>query len=170
MQHIGKPAPNFRASALVAGTFTYLDSTQFTGRWMALCFLPYVGIVKPDFLDHQADNLDRIDTTLLIVSSGTRPLHRVWLDHPTTPRTPLLYDPLSRLHWSFGVPPAQIPVRCQTFLIDRAGLLRFHLIHDFTDRGLRALQEIVTLSQSQDTGGVAATDTIADAREEVMNS
>ena len=170
MQHIGKPAPNFRASALVAGTFTYLDSTQFTGRWMALCFLPYVGIVKPDFLDHQADNLDRIDTTLLIVSSGTRPLHRVWLDHPTTPRKPLLYDPLSRLHWSFGVPPAQIPVRCQTFLIDRAGLLRFHLIHDFTDRGLRALQEIVTLSQSQDTGGVAATDTIADAREEVMNS
>ena len=170
MQHIGKPAPSFRAPALVAGTLIYLDSTQFAGRWMALCFLPYVGIVKPNFLDHQANNLDRIDTTLLIVSSGTRPLHRVWLDHPTTPCTPLLYDPLSRLHWSFGVPPAQIPVRCQTFLIDRAGLLRFHLIHGFTDRGLSALQEIVTLSQSQDSGGVAATDTIADAREEVMNS
>lgn len=170
MQHIGKPAPSFRAPALVAGTLTYLDSTQFTGRWMALCFLPYVGIVKPDFLDHQADNLDRIDTTLLIVSSGTRPLHRVWLDHPTSRRTPLLYDPLSRLHWSFGVPPAQIPVRCQTFLIDRAGLLHFHLIHNFTERGLSALQEIVTFSQSQDTGGVAATNTIADAWEEVMNS
>ena len=170
MQHIGKPAPSFLAPTLVAGTLTYLDSTQFAGRWMALCFLPYMGIVKPNFLDHQTDNLDRIDTTLLIVSSGTRPLHRVWLDHPTTPRTPLLYDPLSRLHWSFDAPPAQIPVRCQTFLIDRAGLLRFHLIHDFTDRGLSALQEIVTLSQSQDTGGVAATNTIADAREEVMNS
>jgi len=112
--------------------------------------------VKPDFLDHQADNLDRIDTTLLIVSSGTRPLHRVWLDHPTTPRTPLLYDPLSRLHWSFGVPPAQIPVRCQTFLIDRAGLLRFHLIHDFTERGLAALQEILTMSHIKDSEGVTA--------------
>ena len=170
MQHIGKPAPSFRAPALVAGTLTYLGSTQFAGRWTALCFLPYVGIVEPDFLDHQADRLDRIGTTLLIVSSGTRPLHQVWLDRPTTPRTPLLYDPLGGLHRSFGVPPAQIPVRCQTFLIDRAGLLRFHLIHDFTDRGLSALQEIVTLSQSQDTGGVAATDTIVDAREEVMNS
>jgi alkyl hydroperoxide reductase subunit AhpC len=126
--------------------------------------------VEPDFLDHQADRLDRIDTTLLIVSSGTRPLHRVWLDRPTPSGTPLLYDPLSRLHRAFGVAPAQTQVRCQTFLIDRAGLLRFHLIHDFTDLGLSALQEIVTLSQSQDTGGVAATDTIVDAREEVMNS
>lgn len=170
MKRIGAPAPSFRASALVAGQLTYLGSTQFAGRWTALCFLPYVGIVEPDFLDHQADHLDRIGTTLLIVSSGTRPLHRMWLDRPTTARTPLLYDPLCRLHRSFGVPPAQIPVRCQTFLIDRAGLLRFHLIHDFTERGLSALQEIVTLSQSQDTAGVAATDTIADAREEVMNS
>ena len=126
--------------------------------------------MEPDFLDHQADHLDRIDTTLLIVSSGTRPLHRVWLDRPTPSGTPLLYDPLSRLHRAFGVAPAQTQVRCQTFQIDRAGFLRFHLIHDFTDRGLSALQEIVTLIQSQDTGGVAATDTIVDAREEVMNS
>lgn len=170
MQHIGKPAPSFRAPALVAGTLTYLGSTQFAGRWTALCFLPYVGIVEPDFLDHQADRLDRIGTTLLIVSSGTRSLHRMWLNRPTTPRTPLLYDPLGSLHRSFGVPPAQIPVRCQTFLINRAGLLRFHLIHDFTDRGLSALQEIITLSQSQATGGVAAMDTIVNAREEVMNS
>ena len=40
-----------------------------------------------------------------------------------------------------------------TFLIDRDALLRFHLIHDFTDRGLDALHEIVTLSQAQSSGG-----------------
>lgn len=170
MKRIGAPSLNFRAPALVAGTLTYLGSTQFIGRWTALCFLPYVGIVEPDWLDDQADRLAQTDTTLLIVSSGTRPLHRVWIDRPTTARTPLLYDPLGRLHRSFGVAPAQIPVRCQTFLIDRAGILRFHLVHDFTDHGLSALQEIVTLSQAQDTGRVAARDTIADAREEVMNS
>lgn len=162
MKRIGAPSLNFRAPALVNGRLTYLGSMQFIGHWTALCFLPYVGIVEPDFLDQQADHLDQIDTTLLIVSSGTRPLHRVWIDRPTTPRTPLLYDPLGRLHRSFGVALAQIPVRCQTFLIDRAGLLRFHLIHDFTDRGLDALHEMVTLSQARDT--------IADTREEVMNS
>lgn len=151
MKRIGAPLLNFRAPALVAGTLTYLGSTQFIGRWTALCFLPYVGIVEPDFLDHQADHLDRLDTTLLIVSSGTRPLHRMWINRPTTPRTPLLYDPLGRLHRSFGVALAQIPVRCQTFLIDRAGLLRFHLVHDFTDRGLAALKEILTMSRFQDS-------------------
>lgn len=170
MKRIGAPSPSFRAPALVEDRLTYLGSTQFAGRWTAICFLPYVGIVEPDFLDHQADRLDRIDTTLLIVSSGTRPLHRLWLDRPTKPRTPLLYDPLGRLHRSFGVAVAQIPVRCQTFLIDRTGLLRFHLVHDFTERGLDALHEIVMLSQAQDAGRVAARDTIADAREELMNS
>jgi|CXWL01.1.fsa_nt_gi alkyl hydroperoxide reductase subunit AhpC len=153
MKRIGTPSLNFRAPALVNGQLTYLGSMQFIGHWTALCFLPYVGIVEPDFLDHQADRFDRLDTTLLIISSGTRPLHRVWLDRPTTPRTPLLYDPLGRLHRAFGVAPAQIPVRCQTFLIDRDALLRFHLIHDFTDRGLDALHEIVMLSQAQSSGG-----------------
>jgi len=170
MEKIGKPAPSFRAPALVAGTLTYLDSTQFAGRWTAVCFLPYFGIVEPDFLDHQTNNFDRIDTTLLIVSSGTRTLHRMWLDRPTTPRTPLLYDPLGRLHRSFGVAVAQIPVRCQTFLIDRAGLLRFHLIHDFTDRGLAAFQEILTMSQTQDSEGVTAKRSEYDANREAMTA
>ncbi len=170
MKHIGDPMPRFRAPTLVAGRLTYLDSARLIGRWTALCFLPYVGIVEPAFLDHQADRFDRLDTTLLIICSGTRPLHRLWIDRPTKPRTPLLYDSLGRLHRAFSVVPGQTPVRCRTFLIDRAGHLRFHLVHDFTDHGLSALQEIVTLSQAQDTGRVAARDTIADAREEVMNS
>lgn len=169
MKRIGDPMPRFRAPALVADRLTYLDSVQLIGRWTALCFLPYVGIVEPAFLDHQADHFDRLDTTLLIVSSGTRPLHRVWIDRPTKPRTPLLYDSVGRLHRAFGVVPGQTPVRCRTFLIDRAGLLRYHLVHDFTDHGLAALHEVVTLSQAQDTSRVAAGDTVADAREEVMN-
>ena len=170
MKRIGDPSLNFRAPALVAGELTYLDARQFIGRWTALCFLPYVGIVDPAFLDRQADHLDRLDTTLLIVSSGTRPLHRIWLDRPAAPRTPLLYDPLNRLHRSFGVVPAQIPVRCQTFLIDRGGLLRFHLIHDFTDRGLAALQEILTMSQSRDSEKMTATRSEQDASYEAMTA
>ncbi|MGQ0810263.1 MAG: hypothetical protein ACT4OO_03445 [Nitrospiraceae bacterium] len=153
MKRIGSSLLSFRAPALVAGTVTYLGSTQFSGRWMALCFLPYAGIVEPDFVDRQADHLDLIDTTLLIVSSGIRPLHRVWIERPTRPRTPLLYDPLGRLHRTFGVAPARLPVRCQTFLVDRASVLRFHLVHDFTERGMSALHEIVQLSQAQDTAG-----------------
>ena len=165
-----RPLAQFRTPALVDVRLTYLSSIQFIGHWIAVCFLPYVGIVKPNFLDRQADHLDRIDTTLLIVSSGTRPLHRLWFDRPTTPRTPLLYDPLNRLHRAFGVTPSQIQVRCQTFLIDRAGLLRFHLVHDFTDRGLAALQEILTMSQSQDSERVTATRSEQDANYEALTA
>lgn len=149
MRNIGKPTLHFRAPALIEGRLTYLGSKQFAGRWTALCFLPYVGIVEPGFIDRQADGLGGLETTLLIVSSGARPLHRVWMDRPTRPRTPLLYDPLNRLHRTFGVDPLRTPVRCQTFVIDRAGVLHFHLIHDFTDRGLCAVQEIVLLSQAR---------------------
>lgn len=156
MTRIGNPLPGFRAPALIDGRLAYLDSTQYAGRWMALCFLPYVGIVKPDFIDRQATDLDRLDTTLLIVSSGTRPLHRVWLDRQQPPRTPLLYDPLSRLHRTFGVAPARIPVRCQTFLIDGAGILRFHLIHDFTERGLAALEEMLAMYQAEQGVGFSS--------------
>ncbi|THI84814.1 MAG: hypothetical protein CAF41_011185 [Nitrospira sp. CG24A] len=152
MRHIGKPVPIFRTPALVDGQLTYFGPAQFIGRWIAVYFLPYAGIVKPNFLGHDADCLDQIDTTLLFVSSGTNPLHRIWLEHPTTSRTPLLYDPLSRRCRAFRVGLTQTPVRCQTFLIDCAGLLRFHLTQDFTDRGLAALQEILTLKQLHDSG------------------
>lgn len=156
MKYIGDPMPRFRAPALAAGRLTYLDSAQLIGRWTALCFLPYVSIVDPDFLDRQADHLDRFDTTLLIVSSGTRPLHRLWLDRPTRPRTPLLYDPLNRLHRAFGVAQGQTPVRCRTFLIDHAGILRSHLVHDFTDRGLAVLQEKLAMYQSEQGVGCSS--------------
>jgi alkyl hydroperoxide reductase subunit AhpC len=141
---------------LIEGRLVLLDSTQFAGRMVALCFLPYVSIVDPDFLDRQADDLDGIGTTLLIVSSGTRPLHRVWMDRQAKPCTPLLYDPLRRLHRAFGVPPVRMPVRCQTFLIDCWGFLRFHVIHDFTDRGLTLLQETLTRIRERISGHTTA--------------
>lgn len=169
MKQTGTLSLNFRVPALAEKELIYLDSKQFAGRWVALSFLPNLGLMESAFLDHQAEIFGQIDTALLMVSSGARPLHR-WLNCPMKPRVPLLADPLGRLHRSFGVTVAHLPARCHTFLIDRAGILRFHLIHDFTDRGLSALHEIVTLSQAQETGRVTARDTIADTREEVLKS
>lgn len=65
MRHIGKPVPIFRTPALVDGQLTYFGPAQFIGRWIAVYFLPYAGIVKPNFLGHDADCPDQIDTTLL---------------------------------------------------------------------------------------------------------
>jgi alkyl hydroperoxide reductase subunit AhpC len=170
MPHIGQTARCFRAPALIDGRLTYLGSVQFAGRWVALCFLPYVSLVEAAFLDRQAHVFEQLDMALLVVSSGTRPLHRLWRDCPVTTRLPLLADPLGRLHRSFGVAVARMPARCQTFLIDRAGLLRFHLIHDFTDHGLAALQEILTMSQTQESEGIPATHSEQDANHEAITA
>jgi alkyl hydroperoxide reductase subunit AhpC len=158
------PLPNFQVPALVERDLIYLDSRQFAGRWIALCFLPYVGLVEAAFLDHKAEAFGQVGAALLIVCSGARPLQRLWSDRTVKPRTPLLADPLGRLHRSFGVPVNRMPARCQTFLIDPAGVVRFPLIHDFTERGLSVLHEVVVLSQAQDTGGLAARTCTLDSR------
>jgi|CXWL01.1.fsa_nt_gi hypothetical protein len=76
MKRIGAPSLNFWIPALVHGQLASLDAKQFAGRWMALRFLPLWHTGRAAFLDHQADGLDQIDMTLLVVSSGVRPLHR----------------------------------------------------------------------------------------------
>jgi hypothetical protein len=65
--------------------------------------------------------------------------------------------PLFRLHRAFGVAPFRVPVEMQTFLIDRAGILRFHLIHDFAVRTMTALRDVILLSQAQGPGAPAVT-------------
>ena len=37
---VGKPAPNFEASAFVAGGFKNIKLSDFTGQWVVLCFYP----------------------------------------------------------------------------------------------------------------------------------
>ncbi len=130
MRRIGERAPRFRVPALIGGALTYIDSAQFQGRWTALCFVPYVGLVETAFLDHQANTFAQINTV--------------------TVRIPLLTDPLGRLHRFFGVTVAQMPVRCQTFLIDPDGIIRFHLVHDLNGRGMDALLEIIGAGQGQE--------------------
>ena len=76
MKRIGAPSLNFLIPALVHGQLASLDAKQFADRWRALRFLPLWRTGGTALLDHQADGLDQIDTTLLVVSSGARPLHR----------------------------------------------------------------------------------------------
>ena len=71
---------DFQAPALVGRQLTYVRTTQFAGQLVALCFLPYAGIVAIETFDHQAERFQRIDATLLIVSSSARLFHRMWAE------------------------------------------------------------------------------------------
>jgi hypothetical protein len=40
MTKVGKPAPDFEASALVEGGFKNVKLSDFKGKWVVLCFYP----------------------------------------------------------------------------------------------------------------------------------
>jgi hypothetical protein len=40
MTYVGKPAPDFEASALVQGTFKNVKLSDYRGHWVVLCFYP----------------------------------------------------------------------------------------------------------------------------------
>lgn len=162
MKRNGMQVLDFHAPALVGRQLTYLSGKQFVGRLVALCFLPYTGYVAAEALDRHAERFQRIDATLLIVSSGVRPFHRLWIDYWEKPWLPVLVDPCGRLHRSFGVAVAEPSPRCHTFVIDREGILRLRVTHDFVDGDLEVLRKIMGVDPIQAAdraaGGENATD------------
>lgn len=147
MKRNGMHALDFHGPALVGGDLTYLHGTRYVNRVVALCFLPYPGHVPAEIIDGQAQQFSDLDVVFLIVASGARPLHRLWISQGDKPLTPVLADPCGRLHRLFGVAVAEPAQRCQTFVIDRTGVLRLRVSHDFIEHDLTVLQELIGGSQ-----------------------
>jgi alkyl hydroperoxide reductase subunit AhpC len=64
----------------------------------------------------------------------------------SVPNTSVLADLCGRRHRSFGVMAAERSARCHTFLIDRKGILRLRVTHNFVDRDMKTLCKIVGLT------------------------
>ncbi|BCA56635.1 peroxiredoxin [Nitrospira sp. KM1] len=158
MKQNGSYVLNFRGPALVGQQLTFVHGKQFEGRTMALCFLPYAGLIAPDKADHASEQFEFVGTTLVIVVSGAYPMHRLWSPHSEKPRTTILADPCGRLHRSFGVMDSQPSSRCRTFLIDREGILRLRVTHDFIEQDLEAIRTIAGLSHHPSLRGNGTTE------------
>lgn len=131
MKRNGMYALDFHGPALVGGRLTYLRGSQFANRVVALCFLPPGRRVSAERIDRQAHQFGEIGADLVLVTAGAQALHRWWPGERGQPVTPILADICGRLHRSFGVPLNEPVQRCQTFVIDRAGILRLRVNHDF---------------------------------------
>jgi alkyl hydroperoxide reductase subunit AhpC len=146
MKRNGMHALDFQGPALVGGHITYLRGMRYVNKVVALCFLPYVGLLSAGEIDRHAARFGEVGATLLIVSSGVHPLHRLWIGQPFKPNTPIFTDISGRLHRSFGVTVTERSARCHTFMIDRKGILRLRVAHDFVDRDMEMLRKIVGLT------------------------
>ncbi len=142
MKRNGMFALDFNAPGLDGGQLIYLRGKHLVGRLIILCFLPDAGL-RAGEIDHHAHRFQKVDATLVIVSSGVPPLHRLWVDRPAQPSTIVLADPCGRLHRLFGVRFTETSPRCQTFVIDREGTLRLRLTHNFVGRDLETLRTMI---------------------------
>ena len=155
MKQNGMHVLDFHVPAMVGKQLIYLRGEHLAGRLVVLCFLPYAALISGEKIDHQADQFQEIETALLIVVSGPRPLHRLWIDQSQAPWTAVLADPCRQLHRLFGVQAVEASPRCRTFVIDLNGILRLRVTHDFVESDLAALRKIVGLNRmyTGDTGG-----------------
>lgn len=149
MIRIGYPVPNFRVPALAEGTLTYFDRTGIKGCCLVLSFLPPLGLLEFSTLARYAQSFDQEKAVFAgVVSEGS------FFDGPWQRRCwpqglILLSDPLGRLSRSYGVGSISAVTRCQSFVIDPEGILRYHLVHDLNGRGMAALLEILKVSQTR---------------------
>jgi len=155
---IGRPSPPFRLPALVEGTLTYLDSARFKGRCVALCFLPPLGLLESAVLERYSPIFDQQKADLLGIVPENAFFSGTWHRWIWPNGLILLSDPLGRLSRSFGVSHRPAPSRCQSFVIDPEGILRYHLVHDLNGRGMRALLEILKATASASHGQEAPSD------------
>jgi len=146
MKRNGMHALDFQGPALVEGQLTYLRGARYVNKVVALCFLPYVDLLSAGEIDRHAARFGEVGATLLIVSSGVHPLHRLWIGQPFKPYTTIFTDINGRLHRSFSVAATERSARCHTFMIDRRGILRLRVTHDFVEEDLAALRKIVGLT------------------------
>ena len=146
MKRNGMFALDIHGPALVGGALTYLRGTRYMNRVVALCFLPYAGLLSAGEIDRHAVRFNEVGAMLLIVSAGARPLHRLWIGQPDKPNSPILADLDGRLRRSFGVAVTEPSARCHTFLIDPRGILRLRVTHEVVDRDMETLCKIVGMT------------------------
>jgi alkyl hydroperoxide reductase subunit AhpC len=135
---------------IVDGTLAYSEPTQFEGQWVALCFVPHLGRVEIDLLDRHGKDLEELGTVLLVVPLESRALERGRYIEFAMVHFVTVADPSGRLLRLYGGVTTQSWGRGRTFLIDPDGLLRFHVTHSLSERGMAILKEVVQAHQDKE--------------------
>ena len=147
MKRIGDKALTFRLPTIVDGALTFIDPDEFLGQWVVLSFVPALGEFDSALWNEQGKDMESLGAQLLVVPVETQPLHQ-----QRSPRTERVHfrvvgDPLGRLKRLYGNPTLPSWGRGRTFLIDPDGLLRFHLVHSLSERGMGVLRELLQACQ-----------------------
>lgn len=147
MIDIGRKIPLLRTPAFTQGVLTLFDFSHYHNHWLALCGLSALGPAEATFLDRHKHHLGRDGALLLTMCPDVPTFHAPWIRRTPTLRTPVLADPLSRLHRLLTLSGQSAQFRCCSVLIDPSGVLRARLLHHLSDHGMNLLKEALIVNQ-----------------------
>jgi hypothetical protein len=141
--------PRMRVPALLKGQMILFDLASLQGQWSIICRLPPFEFGEAIVLNQFQRTVQKEGAMLL----GLLPFGDLALDSRLPKakilRIPLLADPLQRLRRVFGLTGTPFNNRCQSYVIDPQGVIRYHLVHQLNWRGLSFLIEILNYCQDQ---------------------
>lgn len=135
--------PRMRVPALLKGEIIALDLTTLQGQWGILIRLSEFDFGEAILLNQYLRIVQKKEAALL----GMLPSADLYFD-PHLPKAkilgiPLVMDPLRRLHRVLGLTSSPPSTRCQSFIFDPQGVIRYHLVHRLNWRGMSFLLEIL---------------------------
>ncbi|KAF8621392.1 hypothetical protein AX15_007845 [Amanita polypyramis BW_CC] len=139
---VQRPAPTFKATAVVNGQITELSLSDFQGQWVVLFFYPmdFTFVCPTEILafNDALSKFRELDTAVLAVSTDSEYSHFAWASQPRNQgglgpnlALPLIADRNMNIAREYGVllEDAGIALR-GLFLIDPKGILRQITIND----------------------------------------
>jgi len=138
---VQKPAPDFKATAVVNGAFEDISLSDYKGKYVVLFFYPldftFVCPTEIIAFNDAVKEFKNRNTILLGVSVDSQYTHLAWIN---TPRKqgglggldyPLLSDLTKKIATDYGVLTADGAVALRgLFIIDRQGVVRHALVND----------------------------------------
>ncbi|KAG8441413.1 hypothetical protein GDO86_006959 [Hymenochirus boettgeri] len=163
--HIGKPAPEFQATAVVNGEFKELKLSDYRGKYVVLFFYPLdFTFVCPTeiiaFSEHAAE-FKKINCEVIAASVDSHFCHLAWTNQPRKEgglgpmNIPLVSDLKCSMAKDYGVLKEEEGIAYRgLFIIDSKGILRQITINDLpVGRSVDETLRLVQAFQYTDTHG-----------------
>ncbi len=135
--------PRMRVPALLKGELILLDLGNLQGQWGMVCSLPPLEFAEAVFLNQYHRTVQKEGAVILGMLHGNDPFHECHLPKTKILGIPLLADTLGRLRRVLGLSEKDSSNRCQSFIFDYNGVIRYHLVHRLNWRGMSFLVEIL---------------------------
>ncbi|KAI0776973.1 thioredoxin-like protein [Trametes elegans] len=139
---VQKPAPSFKSTAVVDGTFKDISLQDFQGQWVVLFFYPldFTFVCPTEILafNDALPAFQAINTTVLGVSTDSHFSHLAWATQPRKQgglgpdlKLPLIADKNQKISRDYGVLIEEEGIALRgLFIIDPKGTLRQITIND----------------------------------------